>query len=62
MRPKLVKEFNLDEILLPKPKKLKNTFADKIIINLSKCHYDVIKEVITNDFPDFSISYNENFF
>ena len=45
-----------------KPRKLKNTFADKIIINLSKCHYDVIKEVIKKDFPQFATSYNENFF
>ena len=45
-----------------KPKKLKNTFADKIIINLSRCHYDVIKEVIKKDFPFFATSNSENFY
>lgn len=45
-----------------KNKFLTNTFRDKIIVNLSRCHYPVIAEVIQNEFPHLAISKNDNFY
>ena len=65
--PTAIKSVNkkvdkMKQSLEKKNLRLTNTFRDKIIVNLSRCHYPVIAEVINKEFPSIAISRTDNFY